>query len=294
MRNNRFVAIALAPAFILMFAFLIAQLVLGLTISLFDYNPLRSSNPFVGLDNFQKLFTDKVFITALGNTLTFVFVTVTINVVVTLIIAAIISSLNRKLSGFFRVVYFMPCVAPLVAASVVWGSLYSTKYGLINVVLKNWFGISAHNWLGTPDTLMPAIILFTLWADVGYNIIIFSAGIDGIPHDFHESAAIDGAGPIRRFFTITLPLLTRTFSFVVIMTMISHFQMFAQFEMLTRSSGPTGGPNNAGMVLTLYIYRTAFRYKDMGYASAIAFALFILIMLFTAISRRLNKADWEY
>jgi multiple sugar transport system permease protein/raffinose/stachyose/melibiose transport system permease protein len=294
-KNNKFVAAALAPAFVLMFVFLVAPLFLGLIISLFDYNPLRGVNPFIGFTNFSKLLGDKTFTLALKNTLVFVFVTVTLNVVLTLLTAAVISGLKQRLRGFFRVVFFMPCVAPLVAASVVWGSLYSLKYGLINFLLKNWFGIAPHNWLGSPDTLMPAIILFTLWADVGYNIIIFSAGIDGIPGDFYESAAIDGAGAVRRFFRITLPLLARTFSFVVIMTMISHFQMFAQFEILTRSgASSTGGPGGAGMVMTLYIYRTAFRNKDMGYASAMAFALFLIIMAFTAVSRRLSKADWGY
>lgn len=299
MKNNRFVAASLAPMFAFLLVFSVLPLILGLGITMFDYNPLAAHHPFVGLDNIRGLFTDNVFKVALKNTLTFVVVTVALNIAITLFFAQIISSLRRNwMRGFLRVVFFMPCVAPLVAASVVWGAsgLYATKYGLINNILKTVFGIPPHNWLGTPSTLMPAIIVFTLWADIGYNIIIFCAGIDGIPDDFYEAASIDGAGPVYKFFFITLPLLGRTLGFVVSMTLISHFQMFAQFQMFTRSSGRNmGGPNNAGLVLTLDIYRTAFELnKDMGYASAIALVLFLIIMVFTVISQWLNRVDWGY
>jgi multiple sugar transport system permease protein/raffinose/stachyose/melibiose transport system permease protein len=185
----------------------------------------------------------------------------------------------------------MPCVAPLAASSFVWGRMYEKRYGLINILLDRWFGIAPRAWLGEVATMMPSIILFTLWADIGYNIIIFCAGIDGIPADFYEAAVIDGAGPLRRFFTITLPLLGRTTCFVIAMTLISHFQMFAQFEVMLTGHG---GPNNMGMVLTLDIYKTAFVYKDLGYASAISIVLFIIIMIFTIVSQRLNRVDWGY
>jgi multiple sugar transport system permease protein/raffinose/stachyose/melibiose transport system permease protein len=129
---------------------------------------------------------------------------------------------------------------------------------------------------------------------MGYNIIIFSAGIDNIPTDFYEAARIDGASRAKSFFYITLPLLARTFSFVLAMTLISHFQMFAQFQIMARSGGGEGGPNNAAMVMTLYTWRTAFDHNNMGYASAVAVALFVVIMVVTVFQQRLNRVDWGY
>ena len=292
MKNKWFVRIVLAPVVILFITFMVLPIVSGFIIAMFDYNPLRSQNSFIGLYNFLKLFNDAVFIKSLKNTLTFVVVTVTLNIIICLFLATLITSLRwSKLRSLFRVLFFMPCIAPLVASSTVWRSLYAPKYGLINNFMESVLNIPAINWLGTPEFLMPAIILFTLWADMGYNIILFSAGMEGIPSDFYESAEMDGSGSIRKFFSITLPLLGRTMSFVVAMTIISHFQMFAQFQVL---AGRTGGPNQAGNVLTYYIYKTAFQAKDMGYASAIALALFAIIMVVTIVQQRMSRVDWGY
>ena len=294
MKNNKFVALALTPVFLIMIVFTFIPILWGFGIAFFNYNPLQAHNTFVGLANIKKLFTDSVFLISLKNTLYFVVVTVALNLVITLLIAQFISSLrSNKFRSLMRVVFFMPCVAPLAASGFVWRYMYDVKYGIINNALAV-FGVLPHNWLGTPSSVIPSIIIFTLWADIGYNIIIFSTGIDGIPTDFHEAAAIDGAGRAARFFFVTLPLLARTTAFVVLMTLISQFQMFAQFEVMTRVGSGSGGPNNSGMVLTLDIYKTAFKYNDMGYASAIALALFVLIMIFTVVSRRLNRVDWGY
>jgi len=297
MRNNKFVAIVLVPIFLFLFVFSVLPVVLGLIIAMFDYKMLAPVQTFVGLGNMIRLFSDSVFFKALKNTLVFVVVTVSLNIVITLVISQLICSMKRMwMRGLMRVVFFMPCVAPLVASSVVWGSMYNFEYGLINVMLGQLFNMPPQSWLGTAATLMPSIIVFTLWADIGYNIILLTAGIDGIPTDMLEAAAIDGANPFRRFFSITLPMLGRTMSFVVAMTLISHFEMFAQFLILNRSSGPvSGGPNDAGMVLTLYTYKAAFYgNKEMGYGSAIAVVLFGIIMIFTIIQQRLSRVDWGY
>ncbi|MDR0876786.1 MAG: sugar ABC transporter permease [Treponema sp.] len=292
MRNNKFVIAVLIPVFALIFTFQILPIFLGFGISFLDYNPLRSQNNFIGIANFQRLLTDPVFHLALKNTLYFVIVTVAVNLVLTLTIAQIISSMRyNKVRSIFRVIFFMPCVAPLAASSFIWARMYDKRFGLINILLERYFDITPQAFLTQVSTMMPAIIIFTLWADIGYNIIIFCAGIDGIPSDFYEAALIDGAGPIASFFKITLPLLGRTTCFVITMTLISQFQMFAQFEVMLPNHG---GPNNIGMVLTLDIYKTAFIYKDMGYASAISIILFLIIMVFTIISQRLNRVDWGY
>ncbi|MDR0602069.1 MAG: sugar ABC transporter permease [Treponema sp.] len=292
MKNTKFVIAVLTPVFLCMFTFQILPIFLGFGISFFNYSPLNAGNEFIGLSNFAKLVSDPVFHIALKNTLYFVLAAVSINIMLTLTIAQIISSFRyNKIRSIFRVIFFMPCVAPLAASSFVWARMYEKRFGFINIMLDRWFGVAPRAWLGEAATMMPSIILFTLWADIGYNIIIFCAGIEGIPPDFHEAAVIDGAGPLRRFFKITLPLLGRTTCFVVAMTLISHFQMFAQFEVMLPGHG---GPNNMGMVLTLDIYKTAFVYKDLGYASAISIVLFIVIMIFTMVSQRLNRVDWGY
>jgi len=144
--------------------------------------------------------------------------------------------------------------------------------------------------MGDSTMLMPALILFTVWADMGYNTVLLTAGAEGIPHDLYEAANIDGAGPLWRFFKITVPLLGRVMMFIIPMTLISHFQMFAQFEIMARN----GGPSRAGQVLTTYIYYSGFRAKDLGYASAISVTLFLMILIITTVQRRISRIDWEY
>ncbi|GHV13896.1 sugar ABC transporter permease [Spirochaetia bacterium] len=292
MRNNKFVFAVLAPVFLLIATFQIIPIFLGLGISFFKYSPLNTTNDFIGVANFTKLFGDPVFYKAFGNTLYFVVVCTVINLVVTLVIAQIISVFRKNgIRSLFRVIFFLPCVASLAATGWVWSRLYDQRYGFINVILNKLFDMPYRPWLGEPATVLPAIVVFSLWADIGYNIVLFCAGIDGIPADFYEAAIIDGAGPVARFFKITLPLLARTTCFVMAMTLIFYFQSFAQFVVMTRDYG---GQNDIGLVLSLFVYRTAFRVKDMGYASTISLGLFLVIMVFTVISQKINKVDWGY
>ncbi len=291
MKNNKIVLLVLIPVFLQVGIFIILPIVGGFIISFMDYNPLREDNTFVMFDNYRILFTDVAFLQALINTLLFVLITVTANMILSLTLAQLITTFrSNKTRSFFRMVFFLPCIAPMVATSVVWArSIYSVRNGLLNIFF-NLFGSLGANWLGNPQTILGSIIIFTLWADIGYNTILFSAGLDGIPNEYYEACKIDGANSFQKFFRITLPLLGRTFAFVTIMTLISHFNMFAQFsEMVAKSS-----PQNAGLVLTSYIYKTAFEYKNLGYASAISMALFVIIMIITLVQQRLNRVDWEY
>ena len=293
MKNNRFATTVLTPALGLLTLFIVVPIIGSFVISLFDYNALRqiNDNIFLGFDNYIRLFKDPVFKKSLTNTLVFVFVTVTINISLTLILSQFISGIKRKwLRNLFLVAIFLPCVAPVANSAVVWSrSMFPTKGGLLNMIISA-LGGSPINWVGNPLMLMPSLILFTVWVDIGYNTIIFTAGTDGIPRDFYEAAEIDGAGFLTRFFRITLPMLGRTMSFVVAMTLISHFQMFAQFAVMTKD----GGPSKAGQVLTSFIYYSGFKTKDMGYASAISVVLFLIILVVTIIQQRLNRVDWGY
>lgn len=291
MRSKKFVRLILIAMSLHLLVFMVLPIIGGSVVSFMKYNPLSTDNSFNGLDNYIKLLGDRIFIKALSNTLVFVFVTVAFNIVLSLTLATLISQLkSNKTRSFFRMIVFLPCIAPLVASSVVWGrSIFPTNNGLLNMIIK-FCGGDAVNWLGDANVLMIAVIIFTIWADIGYNTILFSAGIDGIPHELYNACDIDGAGKWRKFRNITFPLLGRTFSFVGIMTLISHFQMFAQFDVLAYMNGP----QYSGLVLTSFIYKTAFKNKEMGYASAISMVLFVIILIITLIQQRLNKVDWEY
>lgn len=291
MKNKKFILLVLIPVFLHMFLFSVGPIIAGFGISMMDYNPLRDTNTFVGLNNFKQLLSDKVLLRALTNTLMFVGFAVALNIVLSLAIAQFISMFkSNKIRSFFRMAFFLPCVAPLVASSVVWSrSIYPTATGLANMILK-FVGLNPINWLGDPNILMWSIIIFTIWVDIGYNIILFSAGIDAIPTNFYEAAEMDGASAWHKFRYITLPLLGRTMTFVLIMTLISHFQMFAQFSVMVLKTGP----QNSGLVLTSYIYKIAFELKNMGYASAVAVLLFVIIFIITIIQQKIQKVDWDY
>ena len=160
---------------------------------------------------------------------------------------------------------------------------------MLNAVV-GWFGVDPVNWLGDPKAIWVSLFVFTLWAGIGYNVVLLSAGLDGIPTDFNEAAEIDGAGAVQRFFYITLPLLGRTLTYVLMMTLVGFFQAFVQFNVLITG----GGPNHAADVLSLYVYNQGFINKDMGYASAVAFTLFVMIFVVSMIQRRLSRVDWGY
>ena len=290
MKKNKFAYRVICPAFLYLFVFLGIPIVMGLVISFFEYNPLSSSNQFIGLANFQKMFSDENFQIAFKNTFVFTFVTVFLNIFLALLLATFISIFkSNKVRSFFRMVFFLPCIAPSVATSIVFGrSIYPTKTGLLNIVRKA-FGFSSINWLGDPSKIMLSLILYSVWVDVGYNTILFSAGIDGIPKEMLEAAELDGAGSFKKFTKIIFPLLGRTFQFVVVQTLISHFQMFSQFAILV-----TKDPNRAGLVLSKFIYEQAFSYHNMGYASAISMVLFLVILIISKIDQKATRVDWEY
>ncbi len=289
--NKKFLLLILIPLFIEALLFLVIPILGTIGISFMDYNPLSNSNSFVGLLNYRELFDDKDFILALKNTVFFTVVTVVLNIVLSLAAATLISQLkSNKTRSFFRMMFFLPCIAPMVASAVVWGrSIFNTKTGLINMLIRA-HGGHAIAWTGDAKYIMFSVIIFTLWADMGYNVVLFSAGLDGIPGEFYEAASIDGAGKWDQFKKITLPLLGRTTTFVVLMTLISYFQMFSQFSVLLYKDGP----QNSGLVLTSYIYKTAFLNKNMGYASAISVALFILILIVSLIQQKVQEVNWEY
>ncbi len=262
---------------------IVASLVLGFT----DWD-LIGAPSFVGLANFRQMFSSDLFWNVLGNTFYFVLLVVPLMMVGSLGLAVLV---NRRLRGIavFRTVYFFPVVTSMVAVAVVWSWLYNPEFGLIDFVIRSLTGHRGPQWLMSTDWAMPAIALMTAWKGIGYNMLIFIAGLQAVPVALHESATIDGAGPARRFFSITLPLLSPTTFFVLVITLIGSFQLFEQTYMLTQ-----GGPANSTLTLSYNIYQNAFEYFRMGYATAMAYVLFAITFVVTAVQFRLQRRWVHY
>lgn len=278
-----FLAPALAP--ILAFFFLPVGASLLLSFTDFDIYALGDSGRlrFVGLDNYVRLSRDPLFWTALKNTLYFVAVGGPLSVAVSLGVALLVNHRLTRFKGLFRSLLFLPVVTTLVAVAVVWRYLYHPRYGFLNYLL-GLAGFGPVDWLGDPAYAMPAIILMAVWKNFGFNMIVFIAGLQSIPRRLYEAAEIDGAGPWHQFRWITLPLLAPTFLFVTVITMIGYFQLFAEPYVMTQ-----GGPADSTLSVALLMFQEGFRWWNLGYAAAVAFVLFLIILAGTGVQLWLRR-----
>jgi multiple sugar transport system permease protein len=278
-----FVAPALAPI-VLFFYFPVAA---ALLLSFTDFDIYTLGDPatlrWMGLENYRKIFRDPLFWQALRNTLYFVLAGGPLSVGVSLAAALLVNHRLARFKGLFRTLLFLPAVTTLVAVAVVWRYLYHPRYGYLNHLLA-WIGLGPVDWLGDPDWAMPAIILMSTWKNFGFNMIIFVAGLQNIPTRLYEAAMMDGAGPWQQFRRITLPMLAPTFLFVTVITMIGYFQFFAEPYVMTQ-----GGPANRTLSLSLLMFQEGFRWWNMGYASALSFVLFALILGAALVRLALRK-----
>lgn len=266
----------LAPSATGFALFTLIPIVGSLVISVFTW-PIFGPRTFTGIDNYAGLFIDNpVFWRVMGNTLLFVVLYVPLNIAVSLGIALWISP-KVRCRGLYRLAFFLPAVTPMVANALVWRLLYQPK-GVFEGVANTLFGVSLPNFLGDAHWAMLAVVLMSVWQGFGYNMLIFSAGLDSIPDSIQEAATLDGVGPIQRLWSITLPMLSPSMFFAMIMTLITSFQVFAQPYVLT-----AGGPGIATETVVLHLYRTGFQQFDLGTASAIAWLLFAVIMTVTAV-----------
>jgi multiple sugar transport system permease protein len=277
----------LAPALLLIGVFFFLPVIASLLLSVTDFDLYGIANVsntrFVGFDNYSRLLQSRDFWLALRNTFYFAFVGGPLTIGVSLGAALLLNSKLVRFKGFFRTIYFTPFVTTLVAVAIVWRYLYHTRYGFFNFALGQ-IGIDPIDWLGDPRWAMPAIIIMAVWKSFGYNMLIFIAGLQAIPDELYDAAAIDGAGPFRRFFSITLPMLAPTLVFVTVITMIGYFQLFAEPYVMTQ-----GGPLGSTRSVVLLMYEEGFRWWRMGFAAAIAFVLFIVILLATLVQFRLQR-----
>jgi multiple sugar transport system permease protein len=273
----------LAPALLVIGVCFLLPVGAALLLSLTDFDiyavaDLRNLR-LIGLGNYRRLLADPVFWTALRNTLYFAVAGGPLSVLVSLAAALLLDSRLARCKALFRTAFFAPVVTTLVAVAVVWRYLYHPHFGLLNRVL-GWIGLPAIDWLGDPRWAMPAIILLAVWKNFGYNMIVFLAGLQNIPVTLYEAARIDGAGWWRQLRHVTLPMLAPTFLFVGVITMIGYFQLFTEPYVLTRGEG---GPLNSTLSVVLLMYKQGFRFWNMGYAAALAFVLFLVILAVTAL-----------
>ncbi len=280
-----------APSIIFMIVFIILPIILAFYYSLTRYDLMRPPE-LIGFDHYLKLGEDTRYPRAVLNTLYFAFGTVPAGVVTSLLLAVLI---NRQIRGIYtyRALFYMPVVSSFVAVSLIWLWLYEPQFGLLNDLLES-LGLPRFKWLRSAATSMLSIIIMSVWKNMGLNMVIYLAGLQGIAPHLYEASEIDGAGRVSQFFRITLPLLGPTTFFVVIVYFIGALQIFVQVWVMAQTGYDVGGPLDSTVTVVVLIYSNAFAYLKMGYAAAMSFVLFMVIAVITLVNARLLRYDIGY
>ena len=286
-----------APSLIFLLIFVILPIVAAFYYSLTDYDLMRAPQ-FAGSKNYLNLVGDERYHRALTNTLFFAFGTVPSGIVTSLLLAVLINRQIRAIYAY-RAMFYLPVVSSLVSVSLIWLWFYEPQFGLLNDVLES-LGLPRLKWLRSADTSLLSIIIMSIWKNMGLNMVIYLAGLQGIPPHLYEAAEIDGAGRVSKFFRITLPLLAPTTFFVVIVYFIGALQMFVQVYVMNPSIGAggggyqLGGPLDSTVTAVVIIYENAFLYLKMGYGAAMSAVLFLVIGAITVVNARLLRYDVGY
>lgn len=265
------------PAMVGILLFIIIPIVFSFGLSFAKWDLLNPVE-FVGLENYREILSEPLFGKILLNTFVFALATSVFGVIIPLILSVI---LNNKIRGseFFKTAYFLPFITPMIVIGIVWEWIFDPNIGLLNKVLQLHI-----NWLYDPHWAMPALIIVSVWKLIGYNMIIFLSALSGVSNSMFEAAKIDGANPVETFVYVTIPLLSPTIFFVVIITAVSSFQIFDLIYLMTQ-----GGPLDSTNVLVYAIYKNAFEYFNAGKASAIAYVLFVIILVLTLLQWKFRK-----
>lgn len=278
MRDRQGVAAALflAPFGVLFLTFTLGPLLYGFWISLHNWHILSREVPFVGLNNYRVALSDDLFVHALGRTLWFVILTVPAGNLVSLLMAV---GLNQNYRGttLFKVCFYLPVVLSISVVAILWRWLFSSESGLLNYYLG-----TQTQWLGSPTWAMPSLALMSIWWGAGGNMLVYLAALKAVPKEQLEAASLDGAGSLRRFWSVSWPAIRPATLFCLVMSIIAASQMFGQAFILTN-----GGPADATLTVVLYMYRQGFGMYQLGYASAVAYLLFALVLVVSAIQFRL-------
>ncbi|MBV7337710.1 sugar ABC transporter permease [Chloroflexi bacterium TSY] len=283
--KNVFEGYAFISLWIVGFAIFTAGALLGsFSISLTEWN-IVGTPEYVGLENYQKMVEDEFFWKSLRVTLIYL-LNVPLNLALGLFLALL---LNQKIRGIgiFRTLFYLPSVTAGVAVSLLWLWIFNPRFGVINVLLDNLLGIKGPGWLGSEAWALPALIIMSVWG-VGGGMLIYLGALQGVPTTFYEAATLDGAGAWQKFLKITVPMIPPVLLLNLIMGVIASFQVFTQAFIMTQ-----GGPNYATLFYVLYLYQNAFQWFNMGYASALAWVLFLVILVFTIVILR-TSTSWVY
>jgi len=284
-RNIIYGLLFASPVILGFIIFVLGPMIASGYFSLTDYN-IAGSPKWIGFDNYEKLFSgkDPFFYKSLLVTAIYVFLSVPIQIIVALLIAMLLNK-DVKGKGIFRTIFYLPTIVPIAASSMVWIWLMDPDLGLFNTILRA-VGLPTSKWIFDEKTVIPSLIIMSLWT-IGTTVIIFLAGLQGVPKQLYEAVDIDGGNVFHKFINITIPMITPTLFFNLVMGFINGFQVFIQAYIMT-----SGGPNNASLFFTFYLYKEAFTNFRMGNACALAWILFIIISIFTLIIFRTSK--WVY
>ena len=278
----------LTPGMTGFLVFIIIPLIASLIISLFSWSLLGTSE-FVGLDNYRRMISgeDPAFYTILKNTVVFAFLYTGANLIISTGISYWLQHLPNRFSRVLRIIFFIPVVTPMAGNALIWRLLLNDE-GVVNSALNS-IGLPSLPWLNNPSLAMGSLVLMSLWQGLGYNIVVLTAGLNGINPSILEASELDGATGFRRFFQVVFPILSPTFFFCTVMTVIGAFKVFAQPFFLTK-----GGPGESTNTIVLALYRNGFSFDKLGYASALAWILFVIVMLLTALQFSQQKRWVNY
>lgn len=274
-KDGTWALLLLLPNILGFLAFTLIPVIASFALSFTSWD-LLSPMKWVGLSNYSELAKDETFIKVFWNTIYFAGISVPAGIVISLFLAVALDQ-NIRFKKFYRAAFFLPVVSSMVAVAVVWQFIYNPEYGLMNYFL-NMIGVKGPDWLTSTFWAMPAVIITSIWKNLGFNMLIYLAGLQGISEDYYEAADIDGARWHQKFLFITVPLLSPTTFFVTVMSFISSFQVFDTIFLMTQ-----GGPARSTSVIVHYLYENAFKYFSMGYASAMAYILFFMVLIITLI-----------
>lgn len=280
-KDDKWAWIMLAPNVVGFFMFMFIPMIATFVLSFTQYDML-STPKFIGLKNYIDMFHDKIVWQVTFNTIIYTIITVPIGMCISLLLAVVLDS-PIKGRRFFRGTFFLPSIISMVVVSIVWQWIYNPQYGILNYVI-GFLGIEPQNWLGNANTALISLAAVGIWKRSGYDMMLFLSGLQSIPDTYYEAAKLDGASKWQQFRYITVPLLKPTTFFVFIMAMISSFQVFDQVNLMTQ-----GGPGRSSSVLVHYLYQNAFQYFDLGYACAIAYLLFAIVLIITIFNSRAEK-----
>ena len=283
--RNRWGIVFILPQLVSLVCLGIIPIVIAFVLSFFDWNGF-SSPVFTGLQNFKEVFTDPDTAIAIKNTLLYSVIYVPCSIVLSLGLAMLLNKAWGKM--FYRAVFFLPQIVTSVGIAVVWSWIYQPQFGILNMILK-FFGIQGKEWLRDPSTAMGAVIVMSIWWGLGYNIVLFLAGLQNVPRTYVDAAKIDGANERQVFFNITVPLISPTTLLVTITTMINAFQVFDQMFLLT-----SGGPAKKTYTMAIHIYQTAFKSYELGKASTAALILFFVVVAVSVIQFKLSDKWVHY